>query len=92
MPAQAQQAQAQQAQAQQAQTQAEQAQTQAQQAQAEQAQAQQAQAQAQIDAYIKQLTPMEKKVLQIAREHLETSFSLENSIGFIKWQAGQTIK
>jgi len=47
------------------------------------------QAQAQIDAYIKQLTPMEKKVLQIAREHLETSFSLENSIGFIKWQAAQ---
>jgi len=82
MPAQAQQAQAQQAQAEQAQAQAQQ----------EQAQAQQAQTQAQIDAYIKQLTPMEKKVLQIAREHLETSFSLENSIGFIKWQAGQTIK
>lgn len=44
----------------------------------------------QLDAYVNQLTPMEKKVLQIAREHLETSFSLENSIGFIKWQAQQT--
>lgn len=38
-----------------------------------------------IDAYIQQLTTMEKKVLNIAKEHLETSFSLENSIGFKKW-------
>jgi hypothetical protein len=43
----------------------------------------------QLDAYVKQLTPMEKKVLQIAKEHLETSFSLENSIGFIKWKEAQ---
>jgi len=43
----------------------------------------------QLDAYVKQLTPMEKKVLQIATEHLETSFSLENSIGFIKWKQAQ---
>jgi len=43
----------------------------------------------QLDVYVKQLTPMEKKVLQIATEHLETSFSLENSIGFIKWKQAQ---
>jgi hypothetical protein len=48
--------------------------------------------QQQIEAYIKQLTPIEKKVLQIATEHLETSFSLENSIGFCKWQSAQKNK
>ena len=35
--------------------------------------------------YINSLSEMEKKVLQIAIEHLETSFSLEKSIGFQKW-------
>jgi hypothetical protein len=35
--------------------------------------------------YVNQLSIIEKKVLQIAKEHLETSFSLETSIGFIKW-------
>jgi hypothetical protein len=48
--------------------------------------------QQQMEAYIKQLTPIEKKVLQIATEHLETSFSLENSIGFCKWQSISTEK
>ena len=36
--------------------------------------------------YIRQLNPMEQKVLHIARTHLETSFSLEKSIGFQEWQ------
>ena len=36
--------------------------------------------------YIAQLSPMEKKVLEIARSHLETSFSLEKSIGFQEWK------
>lgn len=36
--------------------------------------------------YIDQLNPMEQKVLNIARSHLETSFSLEKSIGFQEWQ------
>lgn len=40
-------------------------------------------------AYMKQLTPMEQKVLQIAASHLETSFSLVKSIGFQEWQAQQ---
>ena len=39
----------------------------------------------QIEEYILQLTAVEKKVLQIAKEHLESSFSLENNIGFQKW-------
>jgi hypothetical protein len=37
-------------------------------------------------AYIAQLSPMEKKVLEIAMSHLETSFSIEKSIGFKKWK------
>ena len=38
-----------------------------------------------LKAYVEQLTPLEKTVLLIAQGHLETSFSLENSIGFIAW-------
>jgi hypothetical protein len=40
-------------------------------------------------AYIAQLTPMEQKILKIAAEHLETSFSLCKSIGYQEWQAAQ---
>ena len=43
----------------------------------------------QLEDYVQQLTPVEKKVLQIAKEHLESSFSLEHSIGFQKWFGGQ---
>ncbi len=40
--------------------------------------------------YVNQLSTIEKKVLQIAKEHLETSFNLETSIGFIKWLKNKT--
>ncbi len=43
-----------------------------------------------ITAYLAQLTPQEQRVLKIAREHLESSFTLEKSIGFLEWQAQQT--
>tara|TARA_Y100000816_G_C25904283_1_gene471711 strand:+ start:94 stop:270 length:177 start_codon:yes stop_codon:yes gene_type:complete len=39
-----------------------------------------------IDDYIRQLSPQEKKVLEIAREHLETSFNIEKSIGYMRWK------
>ncbi len=39
--------------------------------------------------YINQLSAMEKIVLKIAQEHLETSFSLEKSIGFKAWVQGR---
>jgi len=39
--------------------------------------------------YIAQLNAMEQKVLNIARTHLETSFSLKKSIGFQEWQKAQ---
>lgn len=35
--------------------------------------------------YIKQLSENEKKALEIANDHLESSFSLEKSIGFIQF-------
>lgn len=37
------------------------------------------------DKYIGTLSENEKKVLEIAKDHLQTSFSLEKSIGFIKF-------
>jgi hypothetical protein len=39
--------------------------------------------------YLAQLSPLEKKVLHIAQSHLETSFSLEKSIGFQEWLKAQ---
>jgi len=38
-----------------------------------------------IEKYISQLNDIEKKVFTIAKEHLETSFSIEKSIGFKQW-------
>ena len=37
-----------------------------------------------MDDYMKQLSENEKKALAIAQDHLQSSFSLEKSIGFIK--------
>jgi len=34
--------------------------------------------------YVKQLSDCEKKALEIAKDHLQSSFSLEKSIGYIK--------
>jgi len=38
-----------------------------------------------IGKYRKQLTEQEKIILDIAIEHLESSFDIEKSIGFIEW-------
>jgi hypothetical protein len=38
-----------------------------------------------IDKYLQQMTSIEKKTYEIAKEHLESSFSLEKSIGFMKY-------
>jgi hypothetical protein len=35
--------------------------------------------------YINQLSENEKKALEIAKDHLQSSFSLEKSIGYIKF-------
>jgi len=38
-----------------------------------------------LKEYVGQLSEIEKTVLKIAQEHLETSFNLEKSIGFKEW-------
>lgn len=38
-----------------------------------------------IDKYIKQMSPQEKLVLEIARDHLESSFDIVRSIGYKEW-------
>ena len=42
-----------------------------------------------LAAYIHSLSPQERIVLKIANEHLESSFDLGTSLGFLKWQAEQ---
>jgi len=39
----------------------------------------------QIQEYISTLSDREKIVFEIAKEHLQSSFSMERSIGFITW-------
>jgi len=41
--------------------------------------------QQQVDQYIAQLTEMQKKALDIARDHLGTSFDILKSSGFKAW-------
>jgi len=36
--------------------------------------------------YISSLSLVEKKTLEIAQSHLESSFNLQKSIGFMKWK------
>tara|TARA_B100001540_G_C15688980_1_gene588380 strand:+ start:327 stop:485 length:159 start_codon:yes stop_codon:yes gene_type:complete len=45
-----------------------------------------------ISAYIKQLNDLERIVLNIAQEHLGSSFQITKSIGFINWKRTQEIK
>lgn len=42
-----------------------------------------------IEEYKSQLTEQERLVLQIAVEHLETSFDVVKSIGYKEWAAKQ---
>ena len=39
-----------------------------------------------ISLYIEQLTEQQKVVLNIAKDHLATSFCIEKSIGYLKWR------
>ena len=41
---------------------------------------------AEIKRYIEQLSEGEKQTYEIAKQHLESSFSIEKSIGFINWK------
>ena len=42
-----------------------------------------------VDAYVAQLSPMERQTMQIAQEELKSSFCMEKCIGFLKWMEGQ---
>lgn len=42
-----------------------------------------------IERYISQMDELEKKSYLIAKDHLESSFSIEKSVGFLKWKASQ---
>jgi hypothetical protein len=39
-----------------------------------------------LESYIKTLNEIEMKVFKIASSHLESSFSLEKSIGYQEWK------
>jgi hypothetical protein len=45
-----------------------------------------------INQYLESLTEREKIVLKIAQEHLESSFSIELSVGFSDWLKKSNIK
>ena len=38
-----------------------------------------------VSLYIQQLTEQQKIVLNIAKEHLATSFCIEKSLGYLNW-------
>jgi hypothetical protein len=43
-----------------------------------------------ITSYLNQMTDKERKAMEIARGHLETSFHIEKSNGFREWKKKQT--
>ncbi|MEX0598422.1 MAG: hypothetical protein WD512_18185, partial [Candidatus Paceibacterota bacterium] len=45
-----------------------------------------------IKQYIDEMTPMEKIIMELAEEHLETSFCIEHSVGFVTWIREKNIK
>ena len=47
---------------------------------------------AEQEAYIRSLTPQERLVLEIAADHLESSFDISKSLGFIQWKERQRHK
>ena len=42
-----------------------------------------------ISLYIEQLTEQQKIVLNIAKDHLATSFCIEKSLGYLNWLKSQ---
>ena len=45
----------------------------------------------QIETYVAQLNEQEKLVLEIAKDHLGSSFDIERSIGFTAWLKSQPL-
>jgi transcriptional regulator CtsR len=42
-----------------------------------------------IEQYLKSLNEQERKTLEIAKDHLGTSFNIKRSIGYITWKNNQ---
>ena len=42
-----------------------------------------------VQEYVAQLNPLQLHALRIAKEDLKSSFSLEKSVGFIKWKSAR---
>jgi len=42
-----------------------------------------------IEQYLKSLNEQERKTLEIAKNHLGTSFNIMKSIGYITWKTNQ---
>ena len=38
-----------------------------------------------VNKYIESMSPKEKKAMEIAKSHLGSTFSIEKSVGFLKW-------
>jgi len=45
-----------------------------------------------VEEYLNSLTSKEKQTMNIAQDHLGTSFNILKSIGFIKWNEQRTKK
>lgn len=45
-----------------------------------------------VEKYLKTLNEQEILILNLAKEHLKTSFNIEKSIGFIEWKKNNNIK
>ena len=43
--------------------------------------------QALLDEYVAQMSDLDRIAMRIAEEELKSSFSLEKSVGFLKWMA-----
>lgn len=42
-----------------------------------------------IEQYLKSLNEQERKTLEIAKDHLGSSFNIKRSIGYITWKTNQ---
>jgi hypothetical protein len=45
-----------------------------------------------IEQYISSLNEQERQTLEIAKDHLGTSFNIAKSVGFIKWNENPSNK
>jgi len=46
--------------------------------------------QSQVETYMQGLSEQERMVMKIAEQHLETSFDVTKSIGFLEWKKSKS--